>query len=73
MISRSYQEKQEGGKERKESTPDRHVKRCLNKNRAGPKPHCSLLGAVEVKAVLQLKAYQSLVCMCFTELLKKVI
>lgn len=35
-----YQEKQE--RERKESTPDRHVKRCLNKNRAGPKPHQSL-------------------------------
>lgn len=39
----------EGGKE---STPDRHVMRCLNTNRAGPKPHCSLLGAVEVKAAL---------------------
>ena len=62
-----------GGREKKESTPDRHVKRCLNKNRAGPKPHCSLLGAAVVKAVLQLKAYQSLVCVCFTELLKKLI
>lgn len=45
-----------GGRERKDSTPDRHVERCLNTNRAGPKPHCSLLGAVEVKAVLQLEA-----------------
>lgn len=62
-----------GGRERKESTPDRHVKRCLNRNRAGPKPHCSPLGAVEAKAVLQLKAYQSRVCVRtrFTELLKK--
>ena len=62
-----------GGRKRKESTPDRHVKRCLNKNRAGPKPHCSLLRAVAVKAVVQLKAYQSLLCVRFTELLKKVI
>lgn len=30
--------------------------------------HTSLLGVVEVKAVLQLKAYQSLVCVCSTEL-----
>lgn len=56
MISCSYQEKQEGGRERKDSTPDRHVERCLNTNRAGPKPQHSLLGAVEVKAVLQLEA-----------------
>lgn len=31
-----------GERDRKESIPDRHVKRCLNKNRAGPKPHQSL-------------------------------
>lgn len=31
-----------GGRERNDSTPDRHVQRCLNMNRASPKPHCSL-------------------------------
>lgn len=35
-----------------------------------PKTIPSLSGVVEVKAVLQLKAYQSLVCVCSTELLR---
>lgn len=33
-----------GGRERNDSTPDRHVQRCLNMNRASPKPHGSLEG-----------------------------
>lgn len=58
-----------GERERKESTPDRHVKRCLNRIRAGPKPHQSL-GSCRSKSSSATKAYQSLVCICSTELLR---
>lgn len=68
MISHSYQGKQERGIGKKA-----HLTDMLRDvwTRAGlAQNHTSLLGVVEVKAVLQLKAYQSLVCICSTELLR---
>lgn len=68
MISHTYQEKQERGRGRKAHLTD--MLRDVWTRTGLAQNHTSLLGAVEVKAVLQLKAYQSLVCICSTELLR---